>query len=69
MWFKQYKDYPIDQTLKKEPLNSNQGFNGCEMHELNGWGSTYDLPPTPPVKKGGITTWLKKLFWEKKGAG
>ena len=44
MWFKEYRDYPIDLPLKKEPLEPNRGFNGCEMHEPNGWGTSYDLP-------------------------
>lgn len=41
MWHKEYKDYPLDQPLKKEV---NQKVNGIEMHELNGWGNTYHQP-------------------------
>lgn len=38
MWFKNYKDYPIDAPLLKESVESGKGIIGCEMHDLNGWG-------------------------------
>lgn len=39
MWFRQYRDYPIDRSFKKEKVESGHGIIGCEMHELNGWGT------------------------------
>jgi hypothetical protein len=59
VWFREFKDYPIDKPLKKETLQPNRGFAGCEMHELNGWGSSYDLPK--PVKKGFFQKLLEKI--------
>lgn len=44
MWFKQYRDYPIDQPLIKEPVEPSRGIIGCEMHELNGWGAEHHIP-------------------------
>ena len=41
MWFKEYKDYPIDSPLKKERVKPGKGFSGCEMPELNGWGESF----------------------------
>lgn len=38
MWFKRYKDYPIDAPLLKETVESGKGVIGCEMHDRNGWG-------------------------------
>lgn len=38
MWFKEYRDYPIDARLRKEMVESGKGITGCEMHDLNGWG-------------------------------
>ena len=61
MWFKEYKDYPIDTPLKKETLESGKGFNGVEMKEPNGWGSSFDLPKTPK-SPGFIRRLLKGLF-------
>jgi hypothetical protein len=40
MWFKEYRDYPIDRTLIKEQVEPGKGIIGCEMHEVNGWGVT-----------------------------
>lgn len=39
MWFKEYHDYPIDKPLIKEQVEPNHGIIGCEMHDLNGWGT------------------------------
>lgn len=41
MWFKEYKDYPIDYPLVQEPVESGKGIIGCEMHELSGWGEEW----------------------------
>lgn len=39
MWLKQYRDYPIDKPLIKEQVEPGKGIIGCEMHDLNGWGT------------------------------
>jgi len=39
MWFREYRDYPIDHSLKQEQVEPRQGIIGCEMHEINGWGT------------------------------
>lgn len=44
MWFKAYRDYPIDTDLKKEKVEPSHGIIGCEMHELNGWGIAHHIP-------------------------
>jgi len=51
MWYRYFKDYPPDSPLIKEQVSPGHGIIGCEMHELNGWGSTYhslgSLEPSP----------------------
>lgn len=64
VWFKEYKDYPIDAPLKKERLEPSQGFNGCEMHELNGWGTSYDLPQKPPNFFGNNKVLARIRTWK-----
>lgn len=59
MWFKDYKDYPIDTPLKKERLEPGKGFNGCEMREFNGWGHSYTQEK--PRKKGFFSKFLNRL--------
>lgn len=59
MWFKQFKDYPIDSSLKKERKEPGKGFNGCEMHELNGWGESF-AREKPAHKEGFIKKFIKK---------
>lgn len=44
MWPKAYRDYPVDSALKKEKIFPSHGTIGCEMHELNGWGNSYQFP-------------------------
>lgn len=56
MWFKEYRDYPIDRPLIKEQVEPGDGIIGCEMHDLNGWGS--ELHRIRPRKKG----WWGKLI-------
>ena len=60
MWHKEYEDYPIDEPLRKERVESGKGIVGCEMHEINGWGQTLH---SPKVKKRGLfAALLNKIF-------
>ena len=58
MWPKNYKDKPPDTPLKKNRIESGKGIVGCEMHEINGWGTSYHLPKK---KKGFFRKLLSKL--------
>jgi len=51
MWYRYFKDYPPDSPLIQEEVSPGHGIIGCEMHELNGWGSKYnELGPIKPSK-------------------
>jgi hypothetical protein len=50
MWFKEYRDYPIDRPLIKYPVEPGKGIIGCEMHEINGWGNDLHVPRSKPKK-------------------
>jgi hypothetical protein len=63
MWFKQYRDYPIDQPLIKEQVEPGKGIVGCEMHDLNGWGMELHCPK--PRKKGLWAKLMIHLFRER----
>jgi len=63
MWFKEYRDYPIDKPLIKEQVESGKGIVGCEMHDLNGWGS--DLHQMKRKKKGIFGRMAVSLFKER----
>jgi hypothetical protein len=39
MWDIEYQDYEKDKPLVKEQVEPSFGIIGCQMHELNGWGS------------------------------
>lgn len=41
MWPKSYRDYLNEAPLIKEKVEPGKGIIGCEMHEMNGWGTTY----------------------------
>lgn len=40
VWWREYKDYQPDTSLKQEKLESGKGLVGCEMHDRQGWGLT-----------------------------
>jgi hypothetical protein len=61
MWFKHYRDYPIDKPLIKERVEPSHGIIGCEMHELNGWGNEYHIP-RKIWKKGLISSFFARLL-------
>lgn len=63
MWPKSYKDYSVDKPLIKEKVEPGKGIIGCEMHELNGWGTNYHYKNR---KRGRIATFLLSLFPPKK---
>jgi hypothetical protein len=67
MWPKSYRDYKQDQDLIKNQVESGKGIKGCEMHEFNGWGNTFQSEKKK--KKGIIHLFLEKLFsiFKKKG--
>lgn len=56
MWFKEYRDYKIDRPLIKEKVEPGHGIVGCEMHELNGWGT--ELHHFRPKKR----SWIRRLL-------
>jgi hypothetical protein len=61
MWFREYRDYKIDQPLIKEQISSGQGMVGCEMHEINGWGEEYHQLSNKR-KKGIFAILMDALF-------
>lgn len=61
MWPKSYKDYKKDEFLIKYQVEPSHGIKGCEMHELNGWGSSYHIPKKKD-KKNVIRTILEGFF-------
>lgn len=60
MWPKNYKDYPKDTPLKKNRVEPMKGIVGCEMHESNGWGDTYDV--SRKKRKGIFLKLLEKFI-------
>lgn len=63
MWFKRYRDYPIDKPLIKEQVESGKGIVGCEMHDLNGWG--LENHRMKPKKRGVLATLVIYFFGDK----
>jgi hypothetical protein len=52
MWPKFYRDYKVDATLIKHQVEPGRGIVGCEMHDLNGWGTTVDSREEEGVPEG-----------------
>lgn len=61
MWPKSYKDYKKDESLMKYQVEPGHGIIGCEMHELNGWGSSFHIP-----RKKRNKNLFERLFLKKK---
>ena len=61
MWHKEYRDYPIDTPLIKHQVQPGHGIIGCEMHEINGWGSEHHIP-LQTSHKGLIATLITRFF-------
>lgn len=68
MWPKAYRDYKKDEFLIKYQVEPGHGIIGCEMHELNGWGTTYHIYKKKHKKKGVIRHLLSSLFGSSKGS-
>lgn len=63
MWHKEYRDYSIDTPQIQEQVSSGQGIIGCEMHDINGWGTTIHIPKQK--KKGLWQKFIHYLFRER----
>jgi hypothetical protein len=59
MWDKEYQDYKRDQPLIKE---QNDRITGCEMHELNGWGNTFETPHAKKKPPGFFRRLFNQIF-------
>jgi hypothetical protein len=64
MWHKEYRDYKLDESLIKSPVEPSRGIIGCEMHDLNGWGTSLHIPKKK--KKGFIASFVTYLFGSSK---
>lgn len=64
MWFREYKDYKTDKPLIKKQVEPSNGIIGCEMHDLNGWGNSYQWPKKKE-KRGLLGSLLIYLFGDK----
>lgn len=59
MWHNTYKDYPPDDPLIQNPVQSGKGIIGCEMHDLNGWGEKQHKSNIPPkTTLSTLCSWL-----------
>ena len=63
MWWREYEDYPVDGTLKREKVEPGKGIVGCEMHDRNGWGETFHR--RPKRRPGLFLTLVSFLFGTK----
>jgi uncharacterized protein (UPF0128 family) len=61
MWPKFYRDYKIDEPLIKNQVSPSRGITGCEMHDLNGWGTDIHLSKVE-TKRSLFATLLLELF-------
>ena len=61
MWPKFYRDYKVDEPLIKNQVSSGRGITGCEMHDINGWGTNIHLPKAGN-KRGLFSTLLLEFF-------
>lgn len=50
MWPKEYRDYKKDEPLVKNRVEPSKGIVGCEMHERNGWGNTFQKKKHEPKR-------------------
>lgn len=59
MWYTDYSSCPPDSPLKNEKVSPGKGIVGCEMHEINGWGSQYHLET---ITENNVT--LSVIFYD-----
>lgn len=64
MWHREYRDYPLDSPLVHQSVEPNNGIVGCEMHEINGWGTTLHTYAKRP-KRGFFSRIYHALFGKK----
>lgn len=64
MWPKNYRDYPVDTSLKHSQVKPGQGIVGCEMHEINGWGEERHVYKRKE-KRSTLVDFVKSLFSKK----
>lgn len=60
MWPKSYRDYKTDEPLIKYQVEPSHGIIGCEMHDLNGWGTQLHIP-RKKRRKGFFSRLLQKI--------
>ena len=48
-------------TTQGKIIEPGKGIQGCEMHELNGWGSEYQIVKPKRHKRKLLTTWLESI--------
>jgi hypothetical protein len=60
MWDKTYKDYKPNEPIIKSQVEPGHGIIGCEMHDINGWGTESHIP-RKRRKKGFIRILLAFL--------
>lgn len=65
MWFREFKDYPIDKKVIRAPVETGKGIIGCEMNELMGWGNNIHI--APKKRKGIVARLLEYLSGTEKG--
>lgn len=61
MWHREYKDYEIDKPLIHYQVSPGNGIIGCEMHDLNGWGTTIHVP-VKRKRKGILSSLITLVF-------
>lgn len=62
MYFKEFQDYPVDTPLVKEKVYPGKGIIGCEMHEINGWGTHLHAPK---IKNKSLWARMIRFFFGK----
>ncbi len=62
MWRNNYKDYKPDEPWQHTSVEPGKGITGCEMHEVNGWGTRVHQHKR---KQGGLIRTLLNLLFKK----
>jgi hypothetical protein len=64
MWHREFKDYKTDRPLIQYQVEPGRGIIGCEMHDLNGWGTLIHIP-RKRKRRGVIGKFIAYLLGEK----